>query len=203
VVVSNLKEFLGPQVFHDEVRARVEVPGVVPGLAWTPVGGEILFIESLVVEGRRSNLQLTGQLGDVMTESARIALSLVRSKAKSFGIEPDKINNSEIHIHVPSGSVPKDGPSAGITIAVSIISLLKGKRVKSRMGMTGELTLTGKVLPVGGVRDKILAARRAGLKEVILPSMNRSSVEEVPDYLREGLTFHFVDRFSEVYQRAF
>jgi ATP-dependent Lon protease len=203
VIVSNLEKVLGPVIFHDEVRARVQVPGVAPGLAWTPVGGEVLFIESLRVEGKGQKFQLTGQLGEVMTESAKIALSLVKARAKKFKIDPGQLEHSEIHIHMPAGAVPKDGPSAGITIAVSLISLFKGVRVKPGLGMTGELTLTGKVLPVGGVRDKILAARRAGLKEIILPSMNRGSVEEVPEHLRAGLTFHFVDRFSEVYNLAF
>ncbi|MBU0754502.1 MAG: endopeptidase La, partial [Planctomycetes bacterium] len=203
VIVSNLEKYLGRKIFQDDLSARAETPGVAPGLAWTPVGGEILFIESLRIVSRSFSFQLTGKLGDVMTESARIALSHVRGNAKKYKIDPGLFEKAEIHVHVPAGAVPKDGPSAGITIAVSLISLLKGMRVPTGVGMTGELTLTGKVLPVGGVRDKILAAKRAGLKEIILPSQNKSAVEEVPEHLRSGLTFHFVDKFSEVYQRIF
>ncbi|MFH1998226.1 MAG: endopeptidase La, partial [Planctomycetota bacterium] len=203
VIAGNLDKYLGPQIFHNETRARVEVPGVAPGLAWTPVGGEILFIESLKIESKGSLLQLTGKLGEVMAESAKIALSLIRGNARKFDLDPAVFENAEFHIHVPSGAVPKDGPSAGITIAVSLLSLLKGLKVRAGVGMTGELTLTGKVLPVGGVRDKILAARRAGLKEIILPSLNKGSVEEVPKHLLGDLTFHFVDKFIEVYHIIF
>jgi ATP-dependent Lon protease len=203
VIISNLQKYLGPEIYHDEVRARVESPGVAPGLAWTPVGGEILFIESVRIEGKSSSFQLTGKLGEVMAESARIAFTHVKGNAAGFGIDPKIFATSEFHIHVPSGAVPKDGPSAGITIATSLISLLKGIKVRAGVAMTGELTLTGKVLPVGGVRDKILAARRAGLKEIILPALNEGSVEEVPEYLRVGLKFHFVEKYAEVYNLVF
>jgi len=195
---ANIETFLGPAVYYNELRARVHSPGVAVGLAWTPVGGEILFIESLMISNRKPGLQITGKLGEVMVESARIALSVVKANARDFQIDPKIFENAELHIHVPSGAIPKDGPSAGITLAVSLISLFKGVRMRQRVAMTGELTLTGKVLPVGGVRDKILAARRAGIKEIILPALNKSAMEEVPEDLREGLTFHFVDRFKEV-----
>ncbi|MHC4945597.1 MAG: endopeptidase La, partial [Planctomycetota bacterium] len=203
VIVSNLEKYLGRQRFQDDLRARADTPGVAPGLAWTPVGGEILFIESLRMETRGSSVQLTGKLGDVMSESAKIALTHVRSQAEKFKIDTALFENAALHIHVPAGAVPKDGPSAGITIAVSLISLLKGVRVRPGLGMTGELTLTGRILPVGGIRDKILAAKRAGLKEIILPAQNTSSVEEVPEHLQEGLTFHFVEKFAEVYKLVF
>jgi len=203
VKVSNLSDYLGHKILFNDLKARIKAPGVAPGLAWTPVGGEILFVESALVESKRPGIQLTGKLGEVMMESAKIALSVVKGAARKFQIDPEVFEKTEIHIHVPSGAVSKDGPSAGITIAVSLISIFKGKKVRSGLSMTGELTLTGNVLPVGGVRDKILAARRAGIKEIILPSMNKGSVEEVPEHLIEGLTFHFVDRFAEVYQLAF
>jgi ATP-dependent Lon protease len=203
VTAKNLEKYLGPPLFYNEVRARVHAPGVAVGLAWTPVGGEVLFIESLLVEGAGKGLQITGKLGDVMVESAKIAISVVRANAASFGIAAEKFSGAELHIHVPSGAIPKDGPSAGITLAISLISLLTGRRMKRGLAMTGELTLTGKVLPVGGVRDKILAARRVGIREIILPTFNESAVGEVPRQLRKGLKFHFVDRFREVFELAF
>ena len=203
ISARNLERFLGPPLFYNELRARVKSPGVAVGLAWTPVGGEVLFVESLMIRNGRGGIQLTGSLGDVMSESARIAFSLVRANAGKFGIDPEVFTNSELHLHVPSGAVPKDGPSAGITKAVSVISLLTGKKMRQKVAMTGELTLTGKVLPVGGVRDKILAARRAGIKEIVLPAFNKTSIEEVPDDLRKGLTFRFVEWFHDVYDIVF
>jgi ATP-dependent Lon protease len=200
---ANLEKFLGPKLYYNEVRVRAQAPGVAVGLAWTPVGGQILFIESLLVSGVSAGLQITGKLGEVMVESVRIALSVVKANAKDFGIDPAHFKDGELHIHIPSGAIPKDGPSAGITLAVSIISLLKRRRMRRGVAMTGELTLTGRVLPVGGVRDKILAARRAGLKEIILPALNRSDIEEVAEDLRKGLTFHFVERFKDVHDLVF
>lgn len=203
ISAKNLEKYLGPPLFYNELRARVKSPGVAVGLAWTPVGGEVLFVESLLIRNGGGGIQLTGKLGDVMAESARIAFSLVRASAGKFGIDRDLFQNSELHLHVPSGAVPKDGPSAGITMAVSIISLLTGRKMRQKVAMTGELTLTGKVLPVGGVRDKILAARRAGIKEIVLPAFNRTSLEEVPEDLRKGLTFRFVEWFHEVFDIVF
>jgi len=203
VSAASLESYLGPTRFYNEIHARVQAPGVAVGLAWTPVGGEILFIESLAVQNNRGGIQMTGQLGDVMVESVKIAISVVKANAALFGIDPGVFERTELHIHIPSGAIPKDGPSAGITLAVSLISLLRDKKMRRALAMTGELTLTGKVLPVGGVRDKILAARRAGIKEIILPALNKSALDEVPEELRAGLTFHFVDKFSEVFDLSF
>ncbi len=200
---DNLNTFLGPVRYYNEIRARVQSPGIAVGLAWTPVGGEVLFVESLLIRKERGGLQLTGKLGEVMQESARIALSVIRANSDGFGIDPNAFENAEIHVHLPSGAIPKDGPSAGITLAVSLISLLLGQKMRQGLAMTGELTLTGKILPVGGVRDKILAALRAGIKEIILPDLNRGAIEEVPKHLRKNLKFHFVDHFLEVFELAF
>lgn len=199
VVVEFLKR---PKYFPEtEIEERMGVPGVAIGLSWTQVGGDILFIEASKTKGKR-NLKLTGQLGDVMKESAQTALTYVYSNTKLLKID-DKDIESEIHLHVPAGAIPKDGPSAGITMATAITSLLTGKNVKPKLGMTGEITLTGAVLPIGGVKEKIIAAHRSGLKEIILPKRNQSDLEEdVPEYVRKEMKFHFVDNIKQVLSLA-
>ena len=192
--------FLGKTKFDNEVAERTSVPGVATGLAVTGVGGDVLFVEATSV-GEAGSLTLTGQLGDVMKESARIALSYVQSHAVELGIEPEAANKG-FHIHVPEGAIPKDGPSAGVTMTTAIISLLTGRPVKSTVGMTGEVTLQGLVLPIGGVKQKVLAAHRMGLKEVILPQRNGKDLDDVPESVREQMTFHLAGRMEDVLTAA-
>jgi ATP-dependent Lon protease len=198
---EDLPAYLGRErIFHDVVE-RTSIPGVATGLAWTPTGGDILFIEATRMPGR-GNLVLTGQLGDVMKESAQAVLSYVRSNAPALLIPEDTFTQHDIHIHVPAGSVPKDGPSAGVTILAAVTSLLTGKRIRSNVAMTGEITLRGLVLPVGGIKEKILAAHSAGIREVILPERNAADLEDVPASAREKMKFHPVHRMSEVLKIA-
>ncbi|HET9601847.1 MAG TPA: endopeptidase La [Acidimicrobiales bacterium] len=192
--------YLGRPRFQDEAADRVSRPGVATGLAVTGTGGDVLFIEATASEGE-PNLTLTGQLGDVMKESAQIALSYVRSNAPTLGVEPERLNR-RFHVHVPAGAVPKDGPSAGVTMTTALVSLLLGRNVKPTVGMTGEVTLRGKVLPIGGVKQKVLAAHRAGLTEVILPKRNGPDLEDVPDRVREEMTFHLADDIDDVLAAA-
>ncbi len=196
VRVKDVEKFLGPPKFLPEVAERVKVPGVAIGLAWTPVGGEILFVEATKMKGS-GRLILTGKLGEVMRESAEAALSYVRSRSKDLGIDEDIFQKIDIHVHVPSGAVPKDGPSAGIAILAALVSLLTERTVRHEVAMTGEITLRGAVLPVGGIKEKVLAAKRAGLKEVILPKLNEKDLVDVPKEAREKLQFHFVSRVDE------
>jgi ATP-dependent Lon protease len=201
VVVTRelVEELLGaPRHLDEEMRDRTREPGVAIGLAWTPVGGDVLFVEASRMSGS-SQLTLTGQLGDVMKESARIALSWFRAHAPNYGVDPLFYKDSEIHLHVPAGAIPKDGPSAGITIVAALASALSGRPVRSNIAMTGEITLSGRVLPVGGIKEKVLAARRAGLHSVILPRQNEKNVkEDLTEELRRGLTVHYVDEMDEV-----
>ncbi len=173
-----LKTFLGPVKFFAEVAERTAVPGVATGLAWTPTGGDIIFVEATKMKGKKS-LILTGSLGDVMKESAQAALSYIRSKAKELKIPEDFFEDNDIHLHVPAGAIPKDGPSAGVTIFTALVSLLLDRPVRSDIAMTGEITLRGLVLPVGGIKEKVLAAKRAGITKVILPKKNENNLEEV------------------------
>jgi ATP-dependent Lon protease len=199
-VVKNeeqLREYLGAIKYTSEVAERLEETGVVTGLAWTSAGGEILFIEATRMFGS-GKLQLTGQLGDVMKESAHAALSSVRSNAQKYGIAKDFLEKSDVHIHIPAGAMPKDGPSAGITMFTSLVSLLTGIRVRHDVAMTGEISLRGRVLPIGGVKEKTLAAHRAGIKRVILPERNKADLEEVPQEIRDELEFVTVNRLDEV-----
>jgi ATP-dependent Lon protease len=198
---TKVREFLGPERFFSELAERTEDPGVAIGLAWTPNGGDILFIESTRMAGKKS-LTLTGHLGEVMKESAQAALSYVRSRADRLGIPPDFFESSDIHIHVPHGAIPKDGPSAGVTIATSLASLLTGRHVRPNVAMTGEITLRGKVEPVGGVKEKVLAAKRAGIDTVILPRRNEKDLEDVPPTVREAMRFAFVDTVDQVLEHA-
>lgn len=197
---NKIIEILGPPMMP-EMSETNKVPGVVTGLAWTQIGGDILFIESILSKGK-GNLTMTGNLGNVMKESATIALEYIKSNYKEFGIDPQKIEESNIHIHVPEGATPKDGPSAGIAMLTSLVSSFTGKKVKSKWAMTGEITLRGKVLPVGGIKEKILAAKRAGITDVILCEENRKDIEKInPDYIK-GLKIHYVTQMSEVIDLA-
>lgn len=197
---NKIIEILGPPMMP-EMSETNKVPGVVTGLAWTQVGGDILFIESILSKGK-GNLSMTGNLGNVMKESATISLEYIKSNYKEFGIDPQKIEESNIHIHVPEGATPKDGPSAGIAMLTSLVSSFTGKKVKSKWAMTGEITLRGKVLPVGGIKEKILAAKRAGITDVILCEENRKDIEKInPDYIK-GLRIHYVTQMSEVIDLA-
>ena len=201
IQAADIAKYLGPPKFFSEVAERTNEPGVATGLAWTPNGGDILFIESTRMAGTKS-LTLTGSLGDVMKESAQAALSWVRSHAESLGIQPDFFEKSDIHVHIPAGGIPKDGPSGGVTLAASIASLLSGRPVRSDIAMTGEITLRGKVLPVGGIKEKVLAARRAGIKTIILPRRNERDLEDIPPEVRAELTIKFVDTVDEVLNLA-
>ena len=176
--------------------------GVVTGLAWTQVGGEILFIETSLSPSKTPTLTLTGNLGDVMKESATIALGYIKAHASQFGIDKKKIDSSAVHLHVPEGAIPKDGPSAGITMTTALVSAFTGRRVRERLAMTGEMTLRGKVLPVGGIKEKILAAKRAGIRDIILCHENQKDIEEIPENYLKGLTFHYVHDIQEVTELA-
>jgi ATP-dependent Lon protease len=198
---SDVKDYLGkPKVWRDEAKDRTAVPGVATGLAVTGAGGDVLFVEATSMDGE-PGLTLTGQLGDVMKESARIALSYIESHADQLKIDPADLRK-RFHVHVPAGAVPKDGPSAGITMTTALASLLSGRKVKDNLGMTGEITLQGKVLPIGGVKQKVLAAHRAGLTEVILPARNEADLDDVPESCREEMTFHIVDTINDVLDKA-
>ena len=201
VTARDLHRFLGPVRITSEAADRTAKPGVVMGLAWTPTGGDLLFIEATAMKGKKG-LTLTGQLGDVMKESATAALSFIRANAEELGIAKDFFEEVDIHIHVPSGAIPKDGPSAGITMLTALTSLLTNRTVKKDLAMTGEITLRGLVLPVGGIKEKVLAAHRAGVKTIILPRWNRKDLEDVPAKVRKEIAFHFVDEMLEVLRLA-
>ncbi len=201
IEVEHVRDALGRQKFFQEAAYRTAVPGVATGLAVTGVGGDVLFVEATKMKGK-DGLVLTGQLGDVMKESTRIALSYVRGHADELGIDPDSFEDTEFHVHVPAGAIPKDGPSAGITMTTALASLLSGRPVKHTVGMTGEVTLQGRVLPIGGLKQKVLAAHAAGLNEVILPERNRGDLDDVPEDVREQMTFHPVMTIDEVLERA-
>ena len=202
VTPENVTDYLGRPRFFDEVAERTDRPGVATGLAWTPTGGDVLFVEATMMPSSEERLILTGMLGDVMRESAQAALSYVRSNAESLGVDPDAFNGKTVHVHVPAGAVPKDGPSAGITMTTALASLATGRPVRSDLAMTGEITLRGKVLPIGGVREKVLAAHRAGIKTVILPRRNERDLEDVPAELRQDMEFVFADSAEDVIPRA-
>jgi ATP-dependent Lon protease len=201
IKVSDLETILGPRVFNSEEEIQITVPGMAIGLAWTQVGGDILFIESSLSKGK-GKLTLTGNLGEVMKESAITALSYIKSHSDSLGLKAFDFDNTDIHIHVPEGAIPKDGPSAGITMLTALTSAFTGRRVKQKLAMTGEITLRGKVLPVGGIKEKILAAKRAGIHTVILCEQNKRHVEEVNSAYLEGMHFHYVGEMKEVLEVA-
>ncbi|HID38008.1 MAG TPA: endopeptidase La, partial [Calditrichaeota bacterium] len=195
-------KYLGPPHFYSEVAERVSRPGVATGLAWTPVGGDILFIEATRMPGK-GGLSLTGKLGDVMKESASAALSYLRSNAKRFGIDEKFHEKYDTHIHVPAGAIPKDGPSAGITMFCALYSLYTNRCLKNNLAMTGEITLRGLVLPVGGIREKVIAAKRAGISTVILPEKNKKDLEDIPKKTIKGMQFHFIKEVDELINLAF
>jgi len=201
VNAADLHGYLGPVRLTSETKARITTPGVATGLAWTPTGGELLFIEATAMKGSKG-LTLTGQLGDVMKESATAALSFARANASSLGIDEDFFENKDIHIHVPAGAIPKDGPSAGVTMLSALTSLLTERRIRKDLAMTGEITLRGQVLPVGGVKEKVLAAHRAGIKTIILPAWNRKDLEDIPKKVEQDIKFHFVDKMLDVLELA-
>jgi ATP-dependent Lon protease len=200
-----IRDALGRQKFFQESASRTATPGVATGLAVTGTGGDVLFVEATAMKGSSnggSGLVLTGQLGDVMKESARIALSYVRGHAEEIGIDEHAFEGQEFHVHVPAGAIPKDGPSAGVTMVTALASLLSGRPVKHTVGMTGEVTLQGRVLPIGGLKQKVLAAHAAGLSDVILPERNRGDLDDIPQEVREQMTFHPVMTVQEVLDRA-
>jgi ATP-dependent Lon protease len=193
-----VRELLGRQRFFTEAKRRTKRPGVATGLAWTPVGGDVLFVEATAMPGT-GKLVLTGQLGDVMKESAQAALSYVRAHADT----PEGwFAERDIHLHVPSGAIPKDGPSAGITMATALTSLLTGRAVRADLAMTGEITLTGQVLPIGGLKEKALAAQRSGIRKVVAPARNEADLEDIPEHLRKGMEFVWVSEIGEVFDAA-
>jgi len=197
ITAERLPSYLGPAKFFSEVAERTSEPGVATGLAWTETGGDIIFVEATRMKGHKS-FTLTGQLGEVMKESAQAALSYVRSRAKALKVPQNFFDQSDIHIHVPAGAIPKDGPSAGVTMFTALTSLLTGRPVRSDVAMTGEITLRGLILPVGGIKEKVLAAKRAGIRTVILPKRNEKDLEEVPEQVKKEMKFHFVQRMDEV-----
>jgi ATP-dependent Lon protease len=201
ITVKDVHKFLGPLRINNEASARVAKPGVAMGLAWTPTGGDMLFIEATAMKGK-GGLLLTGQLGDVMKESAQAALSFIRSNAARLKIPEDFFEKNDLHIHVPAGAIPKDGPSAGVTMLIALTSLLTGKKVKKDLAMTGEITLRGLVLPVGGIKEKVLAAHRAGVKTILLPQWNKKDLNDIPLKVRKEISFYFLDDMLEVVKLA-
>jgi ATP-dependent Lon protease len=203
ITEPRVRELLGKRRFFSEARRRTSRPGVATGLAWTPVGGEVLFIEATAMPGR-GGLTITGQLGEVMRESAQAALSYVRANAPELfaDLPSDWFSTHEIHIHVPAGATPKDGPSAGVAMVTALASLLSGRPVRSDVAMTGEVTLTGQVLPIGGLKEKALAAQRNGIRTVIAPELNEQDIDEIPAHLRRTLEFVFVSAVDEVLEVA-
>jgi ATP-dependent Lon protease len=198
---AQVREYLGKPKFYFEAALRTEKAGVATGLAVTPVGGDVLFIEAARMPGK-DRLTLTGQLGDVMKESAQIALSYIRAHAHELGIDSTKFNDADIHLHVPAGAVPKDGPSAGVTMVTALVSLLTDRPVRAEVGMTGEVSLQGHVLPIGGLKQKILAAHRAGLTTVIFPKRNDADLDDVPEDVRREMTFYMTETIDEVLAHA-
>jgi ATP-dependent Lon protease len=201
VAVGDLAPILGAPIFEDEIAMRTSMPGVATGLAWTPVGGDILFIEAAASPGG-GRLILTGQLGDVMKESAQAALSIVKSRAQALGIEPGRFEKTDIHVHVPAGATPKDGPSAGVAMFTALVSLMTDRTVRSDTAMTGEISLRGLVLPVGGIKEKVIAAQRAGIKRVMLPARNKKDLEDIPEEVRQKLEFIWLERLDDAISSA-
>jgi ATP-dependent Lon protease len=201
VDAKDVSEYLGPVKFFSETAERMTAPGIATGLAWTPTGGDILFVEATRMEGRKQ-LIITGQLGDVMKESAQAALSYIRANAGELKIEKKFFDTADIHVHVPAGAIPKDGPSAGVTMVVALTSLLTGRKVRSDAAMTGEITLRGKVLPVGGIKEKVLAAHRAGIRKILLPKLNDKDLQDLPEPVRKQMKFVLVDEIGEAVRAA-
>jgi ATP-dependent Lon protease len=201
IKVKDIARYLGPIRFTSETSARVSTPGVATGMAWTQSGGEILFVEATAMKGNK-HLTLTGQLGDVMKESATAALSFIRANAKAMEIDEDFFEKKDLHIHIPAGAIPKDGPSAGVTMLTALASLLTNQTIQKDLSMTGEITLRGQVLPVGGVKEKVLAAHRAGIKTIIVPKGNKKDIEDIPKKIQQDIHFHFADKMMDVLKIA-
>ena len=201
ITEESVRKILGAEIHDEELYQGNDIAGVVTGLAWTQVGGEILFVESSLSKGK-GTLTISGQLGDVMKESAMAALSYLKFNAENLDIDPRVFQQYDLHIHVPAGAVPKDGPSAGITMFTSLASIYTQRKVKSKLAMTGEITLRGKVLPVGGIKEKILAAKRSGIREIVLSSKNRRDIEEIEKQYLKGLTFYYVESVDDVLKVA-
>jgi ATP-dependent Lon protease len=199
---DQVDDYLGPARFRKEVAFRTSRPGVATGVAWTETGGDVLFIEATLIPGGNQNIILTGQLGNVMQESARAALSHLRANAAQMGLSEDFLAKHDLHVHVPAGAIPKDGPSAGVTMATAILSAARNEPVRQDVAMTGEITLTGLVLPVGGIREKALAARRLGIRTFILPALNEPDLTELPEELRREMTFVPVESLEQVLKVA-
>ncbi len=197
-----LETYLGKPIFREDEIKRAERPGMAVGLAWTNFGGDTLLIEAIQIPGK-GILKLTGQMGEVMQESAGIAYSYVRHIAKSYGVDPAFFEKNTVHLHIPEGATPKDGPSAGITMAITLMSLCMNKQIRKHLAMTGELSLTGKVLPIGGLKEKVIAARRNKIKTIIIPHQNKRDLEEIPEHIKKGITFHSVSRLEEVLKLSF
>jgi ATP-dependent Lon protease len=198
---SDLAAILGAPQFESETAMRTSVPGVATGLAWTPVGGDILFIEATRVPGS-GKLILTGQLGEVMRESVQAALSIVKNRAAALGIDPSRFEKSDIHVHVPAGAIPKDGPSAGVAMFMALVSLMTERTVRSDTAMTGEISLRGLVLPVGGIKEKVVGAHRAGIKRIMLPARNRKDYDDIPEMARKEVEFIWLERVEEAVAAA-
>ena len=201
ITVGDLQSILGPKRYEPETAMRTSVPGVATGLAWTPAGGDILFVEATSIPGR-GKLILTGQLGDVMKESAQAALTLVKSRAAEFGIDTKRVQKADVHVHVPAGAIPKDGPSAGVAMFMELTSLQTGRTIRSDTAMTGEISLRGLVLPIGGVKEKVLAAIQAGIATVMLPARNRKDIEDVLEKARKQIRFVWLERVDEAVEAA-
>jgi len=198
---KKVRAALGKRRFYDDVAERIDRPGIATGLVWTPTGGEIIFVEAALTPGK-GELKLTGQLGEVMKESAAAALSYLKARAADVGIEPSMFEKYDIHIHVPAGAQPKEGPSAGITVLTAMASILTGRPVRDDVAMTGEITLRGRVLPIGGIKEKVLGAHRAGLRRVILPRRNEADLDDIPADLRKQMQFVMVEAIDEVLREA-
>jgi ATP-dependent Lon protease len=198
---ERLRDALGKRRFFDDTAERIDRPGVATGMTWTPAGGEILFVEAAVVPGK-GELRLTGQLGEVMRESAAAALSYLKTRAAELGIDRKRFEDNDVHVHVPAGAQPKEGPSAGVTVLTAMASILSGKPVRDDLAMTGEITLRGKVLPVGGVKEKVLAAHRAGIRRVLIPKRNEADLDDIPADLRQELEVVLVESIDDVLREA-
>jgi ATP-dependent Lon protease len=201
ITIDDIPKYLGPIRIISDVKSRISTPGIALGLAWTPTGGELLFIEATAMKGKKG-LTLTGQLGDVMKESATAALSFIRANATSLKIDEDFFETSDIHLHIPAGAIPKDGPSAGVTMLTALVSLLTQKTIRKDLAMTGEITLRGQVLPVGGIKEKVLGAHHAGIKTLILPKQNEKDLEGISEKVKKEIDFHFVNKMMDVLKIA-
>jgi len=201
VTAKNLDDFVGPPYFRND--SRLAGVGIITGLAWTSLGGTTLPIEATSIHEKGRGITLTGQLGKVMNESAQIAHSYITTNSKKFGIDPEFFLTNHVHLHVPEGATPKDGPSAGVSMASALVSLSRDLAPKKNVAMTGELTLTGEVLAVGGIREKVIAAKRTGINEIILPEPNRRDYDELPTHIRRGIKVHFASKYNDVYQVLF